>query len=119
MAIDGKTVRRSADKANGKSPIHMVSAWATANGVALGQVKTHERSNEITAIPELLKTLEIKGCISDHRRHGLPEEDSASGRQTGRGLRFWRSRRTSRSCGMTSQDAFEYGERTRFASYGA
>lgn len=41
----------------------MVSAWATANSVVLGQVKTEEKSNEITAIPELLKLLEIKGCI--------------------------------------------------------
>ena len=63
MEIDGKTVRRSAYKANGESPIHIAGAWATSNGVALGQVKTHDRSNETTTILELLKTLEIKGCI--------------------------------------------------------
>jgi len=63
VAIDGKTLRRSHDKGNGKSAIHMVSAWACANGIVLGQKKTNEKSNEITAIPELLKTLEIKGCI--------------------------------------------------------
>ena len=62
MEIDCKTVRRSSDKANCKSPIHMASACATANGVELGQVKTDDRSNETTAIPELLKTLEVKGC---------------------------------------------------------
>ena len=63
MAIDGKTVRRSEDKANGKSPIHMAVAWATANGAALGQVKTDDYSNDTTAIPKLIKTLEIKGGV--------------------------------------------------------
>lgn len=63
VAIDGKTLRRSHDKGNAKSAIHMVSAWACANGLVLGQMKTEEKSNEITAIPELLKILEIQGCI--------------------------------------------------------
>jgi predicted transposase YbfD/YdcC len=63
VAIDGKTLRRSYDRTNNKSAIHMVSAWASKNGITLGQVKTEEKSNEITAIPELLKVLEIKGCI--------------------------------------------------------
>lgn len=63
IAVDGKTLRRSHDKSNGKAAIHMVSAWACVNGLVLGQVKTEEKSNEITAIPQLLNTLEIKGCI--------------------------------------------------------
>ena len=63
VSIDGKTVRHSYDKSNGKSAIHMVSAWACANGIVIGQRKTDEKSNEITAIPELLRALEIKGCI--------------------------------------------------------
>jgi len=63
VAIDGKTLRRSHDKSNAKSAIHMVSAWACANGLVLGQMKTEDKSNEITAIPELLKVLEIQGCI--------------------------------------------------------
>ena len=63
IAIDGKTLRRSHDKSQEISPIHMVSAWACANGLVVGQIKTDEKSNEITAIPELLKQLEIKGCI--------------------------------------------------------
>lgn len=63
VAIDGKTLRRSHDRSNGKSAIHMVSAWACANGLVLGQTKTDEKSNEITAIPQLLRTLEISGCI--------------------------------------------------------
>jgi len=61
VAIDGKTVRRSHDK--DKSPIHVVSAWAQENRMVLGQVKTDEKSNEITAIPELLKVLDLEGCI--------------------------------------------------------
>ena len=63
IAIDGKTVRRSHDRVLGKKAIHMVSAWAAENSLVLGQVKTDEKSNEITAIPELLKLLDIKGCI--------------------------------------------------------
>jgi predicted transposase YbfD/YdcC len=71
VAIDGKTVRRSHDRNSGKRAIHLVSAWASANtltpvsgtGQALGQVKTEEKSNEITAIPQLLQMLELKGCI--------------------------------------------------------
>ena len=63
VAIDGKTLRRSHDKSNDKKAIHMVSAWASANQVILGQLKTEEKSNEITAIPNLLKLLEISGCI--------------------------------------------------------
>lgn len=63
IAIDGKTLRRSFNTSDEKSAIHMVSAWSTANGVVLGQEKTAEKSNEITAIPELLNNLAIKGCI--------------------------------------------------------
>ncbi len=63
IAIDGKRLRRSYDGRLGKAAIHMVSAWATENRLVLGQVKTDEKSNEITAIPELLKLLAIKGCI--------------------------------------------------------
>jgi len=63
VAIDGKTLRRSFDKAGSKSAIHMVSAWATANSISLGQVVVDEKSNEITAIPKLLEILEISGCL--------------------------------------------------------
>ena len=63
IAIDGKRLRRSYDKAVGKAAIHMVSAWASTNALVLGQLKTDEKSNEITAIPALLKLLVIKGCI--------------------------------------------------------
>lgn len=63
IAIDGKTLRGSFDAASSKSAIHMVSAWATANSISLGQVVTDEKSNEITAIPKLLEMLVLKGAI--------------------------------------------------------
>lgn len=63
IAIDGKVLRRSHDHGIGKGAIDMVSAWATANHLVLGQVKVAEKSNEITAIPQLLQALEIAGCI--------------------------------------------------------
>jgi len=63
IAIDGKTLRRSHDAAEGQSAISMVSAWATANRLVLGQLKVDDKSNEIKAIPELLRVLELSGCI--------------------------------------------------------
>ena len=63
IALDGKTHRRSHDRKRGVKALHMVSAWACRNGVVLGQVKTDEKSNEITAVPQLLAKLELKGCI--------------------------------------------------------
>ena len=63
IAIDGKQLRRSHDKTLGKQAIRMVSAWATANHLVLGQVKVRTKSNEITAIPKLLKLLDITNCI--------------------------------------------------------
>ena len=63
VPIDGKTIRRSKDLANGKRAIHIISAWSAANGIVLGQIAVDEKSNEITAIPDLLKMLELKGCI--------------------------------------------------------
>ncbi len=61
VAIDGKTLRHSFDRAASKTAIHMVSAWANANRLVLGQVKVDDKSNEITAIPKLMKMLDLKG----------------------------------------------------------
>lgn len=63
IAVDGKKLRRSHDREAGKAAIYMVSAWATQNQLVLGQAKVAEKSNEITAIPELLRLLDISGCI--------------------------------------------------------
>ena len=71
VAIDGKTARRSYDRAGSKRAMHLVSAWATQNtpvsstgqALTLGQVRTEEKSSEITAIPQLLNLLDLQGCI--------------------------------------------------------
>ncbi len=64
VAIDGKTLRRSHEK--NKSPLHPVSAWAHENKMVLGQVRTREKSNETTAIPELLSVLELSRVHRDY-----------------------------------------------------
>jgi predicted transposase YbfD/YdcC len=61
IAIDGKTLRGSGNRRKGKKALHFVSAWASNQGILLGQVKTDEKSNEITAIPKLLKMIDIAG----------------------------------------------------------
>lgn len=63
IGIDGKTARRSHNKGAGIGPLHTVSAWAARNRLVLGQIKVDEKSNEITAVPELLRLLDVKGCI--------------------------------------------------------
>lgn len=63
VALDGKTVRRSHAKGQGRGALELVSAWAQQNRLTLGQVKVAQDSNEITAVPELLRVLDVKGCI--------------------------------------------------------
>lgn len=77
IALDGKTLRRSHDKILGKKAIVMVSAWATANRLVLGQAKVDDKSNEITAIPELLQVLDISGCIITIDAMGCQKEIAA------------------------------------------
>ena len=63
IALDGKTLRRSHDRGSGKPPLHLVSAWASANRLVLAQVAVADKSNEITAFPQLLRQLELTGCL--------------------------------------------------------
>src|SRR5215831_12725122 len=63
LAVDGKTARRSHDRHNGLGALHSVSVWASELGLSLGQVACAEKSNEITAIPELLRRVDIRGAI--------------------------------------------------------
>ncbi len=63
VAVDGKTLRGSADRDHGREPVHLVSAWATASQLVLGQAATAAKSNEITAIPRLLRLLQLEGCV--------------------------------------------------------
>ena len=62
VALDGKTLRRSHDRANGKAALHLVSAWASGSGLVLGQLAVADKSNEITAIPALLRLLDLAGA---------------------------------------------------------
>ena len=78
IAIDGKTIRRLFYKTDEKSAIHVVSAWANENRIVLGQEKVDEKSNEITAIPELLSALEIQNCIITIDEDGMPAIHSES-----------------------------------------
>jgi hypothetical protein len=82
-AIDGRTIRRSFDRAEGLGAVHRVSAWAKRNGVSLGQVKTAGKSNEITAIPVLLKLLELCGCIVTIDAMGCQREIAEQIREQG------------------------------------
>ena len=63
IAVDGKQLRRSYDRGAGKAAVYMVSAWATQNQLVLGQTKVADKSNELSAIPELLRLLDLSGCI--------------------------------------------------------
>jgi predicted transposase YbfD/YdcC len=63
VALDGKTVRRSHDRGAGKAALHLVSAWAATNRLVLGQVQVADKSNEMTAIPDLLRALALRGCL--------------------------------------------------------
>ena len=84
IAIDGKTQRGSARRTIGQSPLHMVSAWSVENHLALGQVATHAKSNEITAIPELIKLLDLKGAVVTIDAMGC-QKDIAAGIDQGGG----------------------------------
>jgi predicted transposase YbfD/YdcC len=83
VAIDGKTARRSFDKAAGKGPLHMVSAWASENRLLLGQQACDRKSNEITAIPELIKNLEISGSVVTIDAMGCQKDIAAAIREEG------------------------------------
>ena len=78
VAVDGKTLRRSYQQGGAKAPIHMISAWASRQRLVLGQAKVADKSNEITAIPELLKRLTIKGAVVTIDAMGCQKEIAAT-----------------------------------------
>ena len=82
VALDAKTLRRSSGAA--QSPVHPVSAWAVGNRLVLGQLRTAEKSNEITAVPELLRCLELAGCIVTLDAMGCFENHRARNPRGGR-----------------------------------
>ena len=77
IAIDGKTLRRSHDQHKGLGPLHLVSAWAVDCGISLGQLATEEKSNEITAIPQLLEQIDLKKSIITIDAAGCQKEIAA------------------------------------------
>jgi predicted transposase YbfD/YdcC len=83
IAVDGKTARASLDRAKGLNPLHVVSAWASANRVVLGEVMADQKSNEITAIPKLLQLLELHGAIVTIDAMGCQKEIAARIREGG------------------------------------
>jgi len=83
VAIDGKTLRRSFDTAAGRGALHLVSAWATENQLLLGQQAVDAKSNEITAIPELLRILDLTGAIVTIDAMGCQKEIAAQIHQAG------------------------------------
>jgi predicted transposase YbfD/YdcC len=83
VAIDGKTVRASLDRAAGQNPLHVVSAWAREARLVLGQVAVDEKSNEITAIPKLLELLELSGAVVTIDAMGCQKEIAAKIRERG------------------------------------
>jgi predicted transposase YbfD/YdcC len=109
VAIDGKTLRGSHD--GGQSPIHLVSAFASEAGIVLGQIKTSEKSNEITAIPELLEWLDVRGAIvtidtlwgtSAMGCHLCPVGKKPSPRKSSKkvAITYWRLKATKATCMM-------------------
>ena len=83
IAIDGKAVRRSFDRASGKAALHLVSAWATEQHLVLGQVAVDTKSNEITAIPKLLELLDVSGAMVSIDAMGCQKEIAAQIREGG------------------------------------
>ena len=86
IAVDGKTSRRTHNRAKGREPPHLVSAWACGQRLVLGQEATADKSNEITAIPRLLERLGSGRRSRDHRRHGHADRDRPHHPPQGRGL---------------------------------
>lgn len=114
IAIDGKTIRRSYDRATDQEAIHVVSAWAQQHGLVLGQLKTAAKSNEITAVPELLEQLYVKGCIVTLDAMGC-QKDIAR-RIVERGADYVLPVKANQGRLQTDlQDWFDYAQQTHFA----
>jgi len=112
LHIDGKALRRSFGK--GKAMLHLVTAWASENGLTLGQVACEEKSNEITAIPELLKMLSLKGCTVTIDAMGCQKEIATQIRQQ-KGHYVLALKGNQSSLADDMQTLFEEGMKTGFA----
>ena len=101
IAIDGKTLRRSHDRKNGLGPMHIVSAWASDCGITLGQVATEEKSNEITAIPQLLDLIDVEDAIVTIDAAGCQKTIAAQDRERQRRLRLGTQRQSREALSTT------------------
>jgi predicted transposase YbfD/YdcC len=114
VPIDGKKVRRSHDRTNEQQAIWMVSAWAAENKLVLGQVKVDDKSNEITAIPKLLRLLELSGCIVTIDAMGCQKEIAAQ--IVGRGADYVLALKGNHSGLLEDvQQLFAYAAETNYA----
>lgn len=114
IAIDGKTSRRSGAVGIGKEALHTVSAWASENGMVLGQVATDAKSNEITAIPQLLELLDVRGCIVTLDAMGTQKKIAKQIRQQEADYVLALKENQGRLYDMV-RDVFSYGDRIAFA----
>lgn len=106
IAIDGKRVRSSYNQADKSDAIHMVSAFAADNEVVLGQIKTDRKSNEITAIPNLLQLLDIKGCLITIDAMGYQTKIAKKNRRWRWRLPFSRKRKPTKTLSCNGQGIF-------------
>jgi predicted transposase YbfD/YdcC len=114
IPVDGKSLRRSHDRATGKEAIHMVSAWATENHLVLGQVKVDEKSNEIPAVPELLALLDISGCIVTADALHCQKETARTILERG-GQYLLRVKDNQDTLAETLAELFDYAQETAYA----
>jgi predicted transposase YbfD/YdcC len=114
IAIDGKTVRGSHNQTIGKAAIHIVSAWASLNGVVLGQRKVEAKSNEITAIPELLRLLDVSGCLVTIDAMGCQKKIAQAIRDANADY-LLRVKDNQAALHQDLEDWFRHGDHQRFA----
>jgi len=115
VAIDGKTMRGSVDKTNGKAALHVVSAWASQNALVLGQLAVEDKSNEITAIPQLLDMLVLQGCIVTVDALGCQKKIAQAIREA-KADYLLRVKANQGQLYEDLQDWFAHAEQTRFAN---
>lgn len=116
IALDGKTVRRSHDRGAGKAALHLVSAWASANRLVLAQVALDDKSNEITAFPQLLRQLALSGCIVTIDAMGCQCEIAAQIRAQGADFVLALKDNQATLCEEV-QDSFTLARASRFAEF--
>jgi predicted transposase YbfD/YdcC len=114
MALDGKTLRGSQQGGAGKNAIHLVNAWAVSNGIVLGQRKVDGKTNEITAIPELLRLLNVSGCIVTIDAMGC-QKDIAQAIRDEKADYILRVKDNQSKLKRDLEDWFVYGDSQQFA----